>query len=137
MKKWLMLYIIMIYLGTLYAVDAYTISRNRVLTPPLPSKVTTSTTLVSVEWQTRINGLKPKGESYAYQSGYQDALKDVRQALGVGGGSFSGKPSYMPIYFNQMMPEFKTCFCYNASYAAALSPVLGNLSRYNITLKMY
>jgi len=73
-----------------------------------------------------LNQLRPRGEAWAYQAAYQDALQDVKIILGLKTGQYSTAPVYPR---NTMTPELKTCYCYNQTYADFLRPYIGNLTR--------
>jgi hypothetical protein len=82
-----------------------------------------------------LNQLRPRGEAWAYQAAYQDALQDVKIILGLKTGQYSTAPVYPR---GMMTPELKTCYCYNQTYADFLRPYIGNLTRdptkFNFTL---
>jgi hypothetical protein len=140
MKRIIVLGLILTLLTT---ANAYTISRNRTLrvgNAPPPSNTSTTTTMQPIiildqETIRELNNLRPRGEAWAYQAAYQDALKDVRIVLGLKTGAYSTAPAYPR---NVMAPEFQTCYCYNKTYADFIKPYLGNLTqdpaKFNFTL---
>jgi len=131
-------YIMIILLGLflLTFVSAYTISRSRVIyrpMPAIPDQYTTTTTTIpdkylsSSELYWQLGRLKPRGENWAYQAGYQDAVRDFRELIGYPSG-FSLKPSYKE-YYSKEYPSNDTCFCYNKTYAVNVSLWLKNMTR--------
>lgn len=137
--------VITVFLGLIIAANlatSYTISRNRILSVgpmPLPTNrslwnitTTTTTTLppppivVDEAVIREINSLRPRGESWAYQEAYWDAINDFRIILKLKKGTFSRGPTYPR---NTMTPEFQTCFCYNSTYAKKIESILRNVTR--------